>query len=101
MFSVGNSRDIENSKIAVAFTNEEYIKERLLNLCEYRKKSGARIEEQEDCIVYRDMIDGLDDFFNFLRQFTGKYRILNSELLSKKKKKSLQLTITKYYEDRP
>ena len=101
MFSVGNSRDIENGKIAVAFTNEEYIKERLLNLCEYRKKSGARIEEHEDCIVYRDMIEGLDDFFNFLRQFTGKYRILNSELLSKKKEKSLQLTITKYYEDRP
>ena len=91
MFSVGNSKSTDSEEdIMIIFENDDYIKEKLKNLCVYRKSSGASVEENGDELIYRDRIIGIEDFFRFLRQFTGKYEVCNSKLLNDKKLESLR-----------
>ncbi len=90
MFSVGNSRPADEDEVMVIFDNEEFIRDRLENLCAYRQKSGASLEEKGDKLIYRDRIMGMEDFLRFLRQFTGKYEMCNSGMLRERKKDSLK-----------
>ena len=101
MFSIGNSKlvDAEKEKIEIAFDKDDYTEERLQNLCEYRASSRASLEERDGKLIYRDNIIGIDDLFRFLRQFTGKYEILNSEVLQQKKIESLKLMLKRYSEE--
>ena len=101
MFSISNSRIVEENeeRVTVKFSDDEYIKDRIQNLCEYRKASGPVVESGEDGLVYSDMIVGLDDFIKFLRQFTGNYEILNSERLESKKKEYVEKMLAAYTED--
>lgn len=100
MFSIGNSKLVESEEkeIAIEFNNEEYIKERLINLCEYRSNTGVSLEEKDDKLIYRDHIIGAADFFNYLRQYTGKYTIIDSEPLRKLKADSLNAMLKEYTE---
>ena len=100
MFSIGNSKLVESeeNEIAIEFNNEEDIKERLVNLCEYRRNSEASLEEKDDKLIYRDHIIGAADFFNYLRQYTGKYTIIDSEPLTKLKSDSLRAMLKEYME---
>ena len=100
MFSIGNSKLVESeeNEIAIEFNNEKYIKERLINLCEYRRNSEASLEEKDDKLIYRDHIIGAADFFNYLRQYTGKYTIIDSAPLTKLKSDSLRAMLKEYME---
>ncbi len=100
MFSVSNSRIVEENeeRVTIKFSDAEYIRDRIQNLCEYRKASGPVIESAEDGLIYSDKIVGLDDFIKFLRQFTGSYEILNSDRLESKKKEYVEKMLAAYTE---
>ena len=102
MFSAENSllneRNEMNEKICIEFEDDPFIRGRLENLCIYRKESGAKLERTESKLIYSDNIVGLDDFFRFLRQFTGKYEVLNSKRLEKKRVDSLHSMLKAYRE---
>lgn len=103
MFSISNSKIVEEKeneeRVTIKFSDDDYIRDRILNLCEYRKASSPKVESVDDGFIYSDRIVGLDDFVKFLRQFTGSYEILNSDRLESKKKEYVEKMLAAYREE--
>lgn len=74
------------------------IKNELNHLKNHRP--NAKIEEQDDKILYSDIISGLPDFAKYLRQFGASVRVLEPMSLKQELAHSIQKSLKQYEEVR-
>ncbi len=85
------------TKVIVAFERAANIERKIKYLQMQRK--NARVQIQDDTILYTDKISGLADFAQYLRQFGRSAHVITPLSLRERMQKSVELSLTRYKED--